>query len=63
MFVTDSDYCLLCYYHPELPNVVIRVDRESKFDIELDTQLSACIDHRDSVLAQLRAIDAGDTNG
>ena len=63
MFVTDSDYCLLCYYHPELPKVVIRVDRESKFDIELDTQLSACIDHRDSVLAQLRAIDAGDTNG
>ena len=57
MFVTDSDYCLLTYYHPDLPKAVIRIEREYRFDIELEKQISVCIERRDEVLEILQELD------
>jgi len=58
MLVMNADYCLLCYYHPDLPKAIIRIERDSKMDDALKTQITACIQHRDSVLSTLKEIAA-----
>lgn len=58
MLVTGAQYCLLTHYHPELPSLVVRIERDPMFDAALITQIIACIKHRDAVLMTLQEMAA-----
>lgn len=58
MLVMNAPYCLLTYYHSDLPRVVIEIERDPAFDAALITQINACIEHRDHTLATLQGMAA-----
>lgn len=56
MLVCDAPYCLRVYYHPQLPKVVERVDREGAWDMRLSGAISNCIERRDAALTTLNKL-------
>lgn len=58
MLVTGAQYCLLTYYHPDLPKAVIEIERSPAMDAALISQIRACIERRDSTLEALNELAA-----
>lgn len=57
MLVTDREWCDLVYYSKDLPRLIIRIDRDSKFDDALKQQITVCIEKRDEVVSILEKFD------
>ena len=58
MLVADAEYCLLTHYHPTLPCLVVRINRDPILDGALITQINNCIEHRDESLEMLSKMAA-----
>lgn len=58
MLVTDRSWCDLLMYHPLLPKVVIRIDRDPVFDATLIQAINSCILKRDEIIKSLQEIAA-----
>lgn len=57
MLAMDRAYVLLTYYHPDMPSLIYRIERDKDMDKALTTQISACIARRNETLAVLRSFD------
>lgn len=55
MLICDRDWCDLTLFHPELPELTIRVRRDGAFLEKLAGRISTCIEKRDAYLEALRA--------
>lgn len=51
--VTNRQWCDLLFYHPDLPNLVIRCDRDNEFIESLEKQIESVIVKRDKFLDKL----------
>lgn len=55
MYVTEREYCDLYFYHPVLPELCIRVERDDEFHTALEKQLQLVIAERDRLAGILEA--------
>lgn len=55
LLVCERLWCDLIFYHPELPSVVIRQERNDKIIAALREQIAAVIEERDRILEVLRS--------
>lgn len=58
MLVCDEPWCDLLYYHPDLPKVIIRINRSADMDKALKLQINNVIARRDEICTQLQEIAA-----
>jgi hypothetical protein len=56
MFVANRKWCDLVFYHPDLPSIVIRQERNDEFIKKLEEQIHLVIQERDKILAQLTEV-------
>lgn len=55
LLVCERLWCDLIFYHPELPSIVIRQERDDKVIAGLRAQIDAVIEERDRILEVLRS--------
>lgn len=53
MFVCERDWCDLFFYHPKLPALIIRVNKDDDFHASLNTHIAEVLQLRDSTLKKL----------
>ncbi len=58
MLVCDEPWCDLLYYHPDLPKIIIRINRSSDMDSALKLQINKVIAKRDDLVKKLQEIAA-----
>lgn len=58
LLVTDRLWVDRVYYHPDLPSIVIRIERDQKMIDALQKQITACITYRDEVVKALQELAA-----
>lgn len=58
LFITGRSWCDLCFYRPELPTLIIRVEPDEKVITGLQSQISACIAERNLVYRFLQEFAA-----
>lgn len=58
LLVTERAWLDLTLYHPDLPSTIIRILPDPAFHASLKLQITACINHRDSILDTLKEIAA-----
>jgi len=56
LFVTGRKWCDLVFYHPDLPELIIRIEPDLTFHMVLIKQLKAVIEERDRIVSILNAI-------
>ncbi len=60
MLICERDWCDLYFFHPELPELTIRVNRDQAFCDALTGQISAVLDERDRFLKVLEEQVSGE---
>ncbi len=58
MMVTEREWLDLVLFHPDLPSTIIRIEPDMEFQKKLKSQITACIQHRDSILNTLQELAA-----
>ena len=53
MFICDRAWVDLLFYHPSLPEALVRIERDAKFDLALLAQINATIAERDALVELL----------
>jgi len=56
MMIAEREWCDLVFYHPELPMLVIRQERDEEFIKKLQAQISLVLSERDKIFEQLQEI-------
>jgi hypothetical protein len=56
IMTAERKWCDLIFYHPDLPMLVIRQERDDSFIDKLQTQISLVLAERDKILEQLRSL-------
>ena len=59
MMCTDRDWCDFMAYHPALPALILRVNRDEKTEAELSAKLAECIERAESLMSDLSRIVDG----
>lgn len=54
LFVSGRDWCDLVYFHPDLPELIIRIEADKDFHKVLEQQLHAVIKERDNIIKLLK---------
>lgn len=54
LWVTNRAYCDFVSYHPNLPLLIKRVERDTKKDKELETQLNIAIEKTQQIIKQIK---------
>ena len=54
LFVTERKWCDLVFFHPSLPELIIRIEPDLEFHKVLESQLSAVIKERDNIIKLLK---------
>lgn len=54
LFVSGRDWCDLVYFHPDLPELIIRIEADKEFHKVLEQQLHAVIKERDNIIKLLK---------
>lgn len=55
MFVSSRKWCDLVMFHPDLPELIVRIDADYDFHKVLESQLKAVIKERDRIIEILRS--------
>lgn len=55
LFVTGRKWCDLVFFHPNLPELIIRIEPDLTFHMMLAKQLKAVIEERDKIIGILNA--------
>ena len=55
MFICERTWCDLVFYHPDLPLLIIRQERDEKLIKALKEQIDCVIEERDKIYAELIA--------
>lgn len=56
LLVTGRNWCDLMFYHPDLPQKIIRVEPDQEYQEKLIKQIYACLDERDRISAVLEGM-------
>lgn len=54
LFVTGRKWCDLVFYHPDLPELIIRIEPDLEFHKVLESQLLAVIKERDNIIKLIK---------
>jgi hypothetical protein len=55
LLVCERDWCDLCFYHPDLPSLTIRVERDESYIRELVKGIQLVIEQRDELVSMLES--------
>lgn len=56
LFITDRKYCDFIAYHPSLPKLVLRIERNKDVDKEILDKLFAAIKEVETIINKLKAV-------